>query len=107
MSPDEGEVSGPGVALVAGGCIDSGDGDGAGVADGVCGSVLTPGGACGAGRPVPGVAVGSVGKGRACGGTDCRCSVPGGRVASCCAGLGVVCVCAWAATQRIKDNPTV
>src|SRR5947209_13276225 len=67
----------PGVAagaVVAGGCVD--------------GCVCTPGGVCGAGCCVPGGVCGFAGGlGRAVGGTVCCCSVPGGRVASVCAGV--------------------
>ena len=48
------------------------------------GTVVVPGGVCGAGRCVPGAAVGLVG--RVCSGWPWPC--PGGRVASRCAGFG-------------------
>src|SRR5919202_870108 len=68
----------------------------------ICGGVVTPeggscvpGGACGAGRTsAPGGRVGSTGRVRELSGTVERCSVPGGRVASRCAG---VCGCGVAA----------
>lgn len=55
-----------------------------------CGVSVVPGTACGAGRAVPGGAVGSCVDGRACSGVGCRCSVPGGRVASRCGDVVVV-----------------
>jgi hypothetical protein len=70
-----------------------GDGESAGVVtslvvEGVvgCGETVTPGGDCGFVRMTPGGAVGSE-LGRDCGGTGWFCCVPGGRVASCCAGV--------------------
>ncbi len=91
-----------------------GAGEGAVVA-GVCvaGAVCTPGGFCGAVCCVPGGVCGFAGGfGRAVGGTVCCCSVPGGRVASVCAGVvegGVVgfCVedCALSAVETTKGSP--
>src|SRR2546421_11229744 len=97
----------PFASVVAEDCDESTDVVAAGATDCICGSVFTLGGDCGAGRSVPGVAVGLDEFGRACSGTDCRRSVPGGRVASCCAGLGVVGVCARTATQMMNDNAIV
>jgi hypothetical protein len=84
-------------AVVAGGCD----------AGGVC----TPGGVCGAGCCVPGGVCGFAGGlGRAVGGTVCCCSVPGGRVASVCAGVceegGCVEDCCVSAVATRKGSPT-
>src|SRR5205085_5370463 len=88
-------------AVVAGGCVD--------------GCVCTPGGVCGAGCCVPGGVCGFAGGlGRAVGGTVCCCSVPGGLVASVCAGVVAggcvagVCVEDWrvsAAVETTKGSP--
>ena len=79
-------VSDGGVVL---GVVAVGAGLGAVVAGGwLAGGVCTPGGVCGAGCCVPGGVCGFAGGlGRAVGGTVCCCSVPGGRVASVCAGV--------------------
>ena len=81
--------------VVAGGCV--------------TGAVSTPGGFCGAGRVVPGGVRGSCGFVREPGGTVCCCCVPGGRVASRCAGVcggGVDCGTA-AAVSTTKGSPSL
>ncbi|MCA1622020.1 MAG: hypothetical protein LC795_22645 [Acidobacteria bacterium] len=107
--------SSPVFVVVAGGtpvCVGSAGAAGLGaVAAGGCvvEGVWTPGGVCGAGRCVPGGVRGSCGFGRAPGGTLCCCSVPGGRVASRCAGVcgGVDCGSAAPAVSTTKGSPTL
>src|SRR5215207_2859340 len=101
-----------GVGVSSGSVLTGGaDGSCVGAGEGVrrscvCSGAVVPGVVRGDWRSVPGGAVGSEGRGREPGGTGCCCSVPGGRVASRCAGVCCCCVCVCAVRAR-NGSPTV